>query len=108
MKDLTAKRGLRCAIYTESRPTRGLSRTSTPSTPSGRRRRPTSRVRRMRAGDQPAITTTTGAIRAGRWTGRPVQKLLGDVQARRVDVIVVYKVDRLTRSLADFAKLVEL
>ena len=29
------------------------------------------------------------------------------VQARRIDVIVVYKVDRLTRSLADFAKLVE-
>src|SRR5271154_6427931 len=35
------------------------------------------------------------------------QKLLIDVQARRIDVIVVYKVDRLTRSLADFAKLVE-
>jgi site-specific DNA recombinase len=35
-------------------------------------------------------------------------KLLADVRARRVDVIVVYKVDRLTRSLADFAKLVEL
>ena len=35
-------------------------------------------------------------------------KLLDDVRARRVDVIVVYKVDRLTRSLADFAKLVEL
>ena len=31
-----------------------------------------------------------------------------DVRARRIDVIVVYKVDRLTRSLADFAKLVEL
>ena len=28
-------------------------------------------------------------------------------EARRIDVIVVYKVDRLTRSLADFAKLVE-
>ena len=37
-----------------------------------------------------------------------VQKLLDDVRARKVDVIVVYKVDRLTRSLADFAKLVEL
>jgi DNA invertase Pin-like site-specific DNA recombinase len=37
-----------------------------------------------------------------------LQKLLADVQARRIDVIVVYKVDRLTRSLADFAKLVEL
>jgi DNA invertase Pin-like site-specific DNA recombinase len=35
-------------------------------------------------------------------------KLLDDVRARRVDIIVVYKVDRLTRSLADFAKLVEL
>ena len=36
-----------------------------------------------------------------------LQKLLADVEARRVDVIVVYKVDRLTRSLADFAKIVE-
>src|ERR1700704_2508766 len=42
-------------------------------------------------------------------TDRPaLQRLLNDVQAGRVDVIVVYKVDRLTRSLADFAKLVEL
>jgi hypothetical protein len=34
--------------------------------------------------------------------------LLEDIRARKIDVIVVYKVDRLTRSLADFAKLVEL
>jgi site-specific DNA recombinase len=34
--------------------------------------------------------------------------LLDDIRARKIDVIVVYKVDRLTRSLADFAKLVEL
>jgi hypothetical protein len=37
-----------------------------------------------------------------------LQSLLGDIQARKIDVVVVYKVDRLTRSLADFAKLVEL
>src|SRR6476619_1674821 len=37
-----------------------------------------------------------------------LQKLLDLVRARKVNVIVVYKVDRLTRSLADFAKLVEL
>jgi DNA invertase Pin-like site-specific DNA recombinase len=37
-----------------------------------------------------------------------LQRLLKDVRARKVDIIVVYKVDRLTRSLADFAKLVEL
>ncbi len=36
-----------------------------------------------------------------------MQKLLADIKERRIDVVVVYKVDRLTRSLADFAKLVE-
>lgn len=37
-----------------------------------------------------------------------VQTLLANVQAGKIDIVVVYKVDRLTRSLADFAKLVEL
>jgi site-specific DNA recombinase len=37
-----------------------------------------------------------------------LQALLAEVRAGKIDVIVVYKVDRLTRSLADFAKLVEL
>src|SRR6516164_9864331 len=46
---------------------------------------------------------------SGGSTDRPnLQRLLDDVRCRKVDVIVVYKVDRLTRSLADFAKLVEL
>jgi site-specific DNA recombinase len=46
---------------------------------------------------------------SGGSTDRPdLQKLLDDIRARKIDVIVVYKVDRLTRSLVDFAKLVEL
>jgi site-specific DNA recombinase len=46
---------------------------------------------------------------SGGSTDRPaLQRLLADITARKIDVIVVYKVDRLTRSLADFAKLVEL
>src|SRR4030088_3011623 len=46
---------------------------------------------------------------SGGSTDRPdLQKLLEDIRARKIDVIVVYKVDRLTRSLPDFAKLVEL
>jgi DNA invertase Pin-like site-specific DNA recombinase len=46
---------------------------------------------------------------SGGSTERPaLQRLLAEVRTRKVDVIVVYKVDRLTRSLADFAKLVEL
>lgn len=36
-----------------------------------------------------------------------LQRLLADIEAGRIDVIVVYKVDRLTRALSDFAKLVE-
>jgi site-specific DNA recombinase len=35
-------------------------------------------------------------------------RLVADIRERQVDIVVVYKVDRLTRSLADFAKLVEL
>src|SRR5437879_5088101 len=45
---------------------------------------------------------------SGGSTDRPdLQRLLDDIRSRKLDVIVVYKVDRLTRSLADFAKLVE-
>src|SRR5262249_14587680 len=36
-----------------------------------------------------------------------LQRLLADITAGRVDTVVVYKIDRLTRSLADFAKIVE-
>jgi site-specific DNA recombinase len=37
-----------------------------------------------------------------------LQQLLADVRAGDIDIVLVYKVDRLTRSLADFAKLIEL
>jgi len=37
-----------------------------------------------------------------------LQQLLADVRAGEIDIVLVYKVDRLTRSLADFAKLIEL
>ena len=49
-----------------------------------------------------------GGYSGGSMDRPALQRVLDDVRARRVDVIVVYKVDRLTRSLADFAKLVEL
>ena len=49
-----------------------------------------------------------GGFSGGNADRPALQRLLDDVRAGKVDVIVVYKVDRLTRSLADFAKLVEL
>ena len=48
------------------------------------------------------------ASRAARWSALPCSGSWPTIEAGRVDVVVVYKVDRLTRSLADFAKLVEL
>jgi site-specific DNA recombinase len=49
-----------------------------------------------------------GGLSGGTLERPALQLLLTDIQARKIDVVVVYKVDRLTRSLADFAKLVEL
>ena len=49
-----------------------------------------------------------GGYSGGSMERPALQKLLADVKVGKLDVIVVYKVDRLTRSLADFAKLVEL
>ncbi len=48
-----------------------------------------------------------GGYSGGSMERPALQNLLNRVRERRIDVIVVYKVDRLTRSLADFAKLVE-
>src|ERR1700738_5305740 len=46
---------------------------------------------------------------SGATIDRPALKqLLEDITAGRVDTVVVYKIDRLTRSLADFAKIVEI
>jgi site-specific DNA recombinase len=49
-----------------------------------------------------------GGFSGGTMERPALHRLLDDVRAKRIDVIVVYKVDRLTRSLADFVKLVEL
>lgn len=48
-----------------------------------------------------------GGVSGGTLDRPALQRLLGDIEAGRVDCIVVYKIDRLSRSLMDFAKLVE-
>ena len=49
-----------------------------------------------------------GGYSGGNMERPALQALLEEIRERRLDIVVVYKVDRLTRSLADFAKLVEL
>jgi site-specific DNA recombinase len=48
-----------------------------------------------------------GGISGGTMERPALQRLLSDIDEGRIDVVVVCKVDRLTRSLADFAKMVE-
>ena len=49
-----------------------------------------------------------GGFSGGTMERPALQRLSEDIKAKRIDIVVVYKVDRLTRSLSDFAKLVEL
>jgi site-specific DNA recombinase len=49
-----------------------------------------------------------GGFSGGNIERPALQQLLADIRAGRIDIVVVYKVDRLTRSLADFARLVEI
>ena len=49
-----------------------------------------------------------GGFSGGSMDRPALQRLLARIRERRVDIVVVYKVDRLTRSLADFAELVDL
>ena len=48
-----------------------------------------------------------GGASGGTMDRPTLRQLLGDIQSARIDVVVVYKIDRLTRSLMDFAKIVE-
>jgi len=48
-----------------------------------------------------------GGFSGGTLERPALQRLLGDIRVGRIKIVVVYKVDRLTRSLADFAKIIE-
>jgi len=49
-----------------------------------------------------------GGFSGGNMERPELQRLLADIRGGRIDIVVVYKVDRLTRALADFARLVEI
>ncbi len=48
------------------------------------------------------------AFSGGNMDRPSIKRLMQDIQAKLIDVVVVYKIDRLTRSLADFSKMVEI
>jgi DNA invertase Pin-like site-specific DNA recombinase len=67
--------------------------------------------RSRRGGDEgvtaPVDNDDDGGVSGGTLERPALERLLADIQGGKIDTVVVYKVDRLTRSLADFAKIVE-
>jgi len=105
---VTSPRVRRCAIYTRKSSEEGLAQDF--NSLQAQREACEAYIRSQRHEGWRLIETAydDGGI-SGATMERPgLQRLLEDIRASRVDTIVVYKVDRLTRSLADFAKMVEL
>ncbi len=101
------KRRMRCAIYTRKSSEEGLEQEF--SSLDAQRESCEAYVKSQRAeGWEPLPDRYDDGGFSGGTTERPALKiLLADVEAGRVDVVVVYKVDRLTRSLSDFVRMVE-
>ncbi|GJD66815.1 recombinase family protein [Methylobacterium frigidaeris] len=101
-------RRLRCAIYTRVSTEAGLEQEF--NSLDAQREAAEAYVRSQAHENWTSLRTRydDGGFSGGSLERPALQQLLDDIRGRRLDVVVVYKVDRLTRSLADFAKLVEL
>jgi site-specific DNA recombinase len=104
---LLTKRKLRCAIYTRKSSEEGLEQEF--NSLHAQREACEAYIASQRAegwllvGDR----YDDGGVSGGTLDRPALQRLLADIEARGVDVVVVYKIDRLSRALLDFAKLVE-
>ncbi len=104
----TIKRRLRCAIYTRKSTEAGLEQDF--NSLDAQREAGEAYIRSQAHEGWGLIPTAydDGGFSGGSMERPGLQTLLRDVEAGLIDIIVVYKVDRLTRSLTDFSKLVEL
>src|SRR4051812_28336737 len=104
---LPIKRKLRCAVYTRKSSEEGLEQEF--NSLDAQREACEAYVASQRAegwlllGDQ----YDDGGFSGGTLERPALKRLMVDIEARRVDIVVVYKIDRLSRSLMDFARLVE-
>ena len=103
----TSSRQVRCAIYTRKSSEEGLDQAF--NSLDAQREAGVDYIKSQR--HQGWVVVKTGyddGGYSGGSTDRPgLQALLGDIQKRRVDIVLVYKVDRLSRSLSDFARLMQ-
>src|SRR3954470_7806020 len=98
---------LRCAIYTRKSSEEGLEQDF--NSLHAQREACEAFIKSQRHEGWVALPThyDDGAYSGGTMDRPALQRLLEDIRENEVDVVLVYKVDRLTRSLADFAKIVE-
>ena len=100
--------GVRCAIYTRKSSDEGLEQAFNSL---HAQRESCEAYIRSQAGQGWSLSPgryDDGAFSGARMDRPALRRLLDDVQAGRIEAVVVYKVDRLTRSLADFARIIEL
>jgi len=104
---MTEIKKLRCAIYTRKSTEEGLDQDY--NSLDAQRDAAEAYIKSQRHEGWQLVPThyDDGGFSGGTLERPGLQKLLDDIKANRIDIIVVYKVDRLTRSLHDFAKLVE-
>ncbi|AUW59020.1 recombinase family protein [Sphingobium sp. SCG-1] len=106
--DNTAPRALRCAIYTRKSTEEGLDQAF--NSLDAQREACAAYILSQRHEGWSLVPDyyDDGGYSGGTMERPGLKALLAEVQAGRVDIIIVYKVDRLTRSLSDFARIVDI
>lgn len=98
---------VRCAVYTRKSTEAGLEQEF--NTLEAQREAAEAYIKSQRSEGWRIVKTRydDGGFSGGNTERPALRRLLEDIRDRRIDALLVYKVDRLTRSLADFAKLIE-
>ena len=98
---------VRCAIYTRKSSEEGLEQSF--NSLDAQREACEAYIRSQRHEGWRVIPTQydDGGFSGGNMDRPAVKRLMADIEAHKVNVVVVYKVDRLTRSLSDFARIIE-
>jgi len=103
----TARSRLRCAIYTRKSSEEGLEQEFNSLDAQREACEAYIQSQRHEGWALVEVRYDDGGLSGGSLYRPALQRLLADIVSGRVDLVVVYKVDRLTRSLPDFAKIVE-
>ena len=101
------KRRMRCAVYTRKSSEEGLDQEY--NSIDAQRDAGHAYIASQRAEGWIAVADDYDdpAFSGGNMERPALKRLMADIEAGEIDVIVIYKIDRLTRSLADFSKMVE-